>query len=78
VSGDISFTASNDILNQIQHNIMWGQSSNLMVWSDEREERGGEREREGEGREREGEDRGREGEEREREKRERARREKAN
>eukprot|EP00026_Physarum_polycephalum_P001347 Phypoly_transcript_01348.p1 GENE.Phypoly_transcript_01348~~Phypoly_transcript_01348.p1 ORF type:complete len:1101 (+),score=156.84 Phypoly_transcript_01348:66-3368(+) len=44
VSGSISFTASSNILNQIQHNIMWGQASNLMsvpTDCDQRDERKG-------------------------------------
>jgi alpha-L-rhamnosidase len=44
VSGEISFTASSDVLNQIQHNILWGQSSNLMsvpTDCDQRDERKG-------------------------------------
>lgn len=30
-TGSISFQASSNILNMIQHNILWGQASNLMV-----------------------------------------------
>jgi hypothetical protein len=43
-SGNISFTASSNILNQIQHNVLWGQASNLMsvpTDCDQRDERKG-------------------------------------